>query len=50
MRRPPADQIYRRRPIFYSLGNFIFHVRSEKVDLDGTRSLGERHRPLLVRR
>ncbi|QND44421.1 CapA family protein (plasmid) [Rhizobium lusitanum] len=23
-------EIYRRRPIFYSLGNFIFHVRSEK--------------------
>ncbi|MGO4625282.1 capsule biosynthesis protein CapA, partial [Ensifer sp. 2TAB8] len=22
--------IYRGRPIFYSLGNFIFHVRSEK--------------------
>ena len=22
-------EIYRRRPIFYSLGNFIFHVRSE---------------------
>ena len=24
-------EIYRRRPIFYSLGNFIFHVRSEKT-------------------
>ncbi|MBO9101912.1 MULTISPECIES: CapA family protein [unclassified Rhizobium] len=23
-------EIYRRRPIFHSLGNFIFHVRSEK--------------------
>ncbi|RVN77465.1 capsule biosynthesis protein CapA, partial [Sinorhizobium meliloti] len=23
-------EIYRGRPIFYSLGNFIFHVRSEK--------------------
>lgn len=23
-------EIYRHRPIFYSLGNFIFHVRSEK--------------------
>jgi poly-gamma-glutamate synthesis protein (capsule biosynthesis protein) len=23
-------EIYRRRPILYSLGNFIFHVRSEK--------------------
>lgn len=23
-------EIYKRRPIFYSLGNFIFHVRSEK--------------------
>lgn len=23
-------EIYRRRPIFYSLGNFIFHVRSER--------------------
>jgi len=23
-------EIYRQRPIFYSLGNFIFHVRSEK--------------------
>ncbi|URK86352.1 CapA family protein (plasmid) [Rhizobium sp. RCAM05350] len=23
-------EIYRSRPIFYSLGNFIFHVRSEK--------------------
>jgi len=23
-------EIYRRRPIFYSLGNFIFHVKSEK--------------------
>ncbi|MGO4568719.1 CapA family protein [Rhizobium sp. 2YAF20] len=23
-------EIYRRRPIFYSLGNFIFHVTSEK--------------------
>jgi len=23
-------EIYRRKPIFYSLGNFIFHVRSEK--------------------
>jgi poly-gamma-glutamate synthesis protein (capsule biosynthesis protein) len=23
-------EIYRRRPIFYSLGNFIFHVRSDK--------------------
>ncbi len=22
-------EVYRRRPIFYSLGNFIFHVRSE---------------------
>ena len=25
-----ALEIYRGRPIFYSLGNFIFHVRSEK--------------------
>jgi poly-gamma-glutamate synthesis protein (capsule biosynthesis protein) len=23
-------EIYRRRPIFYSLGNFIFHVKSQK--------------------
>jgi len=23
-------EIYKRRPIFYGLGNFIFHVRSEK--------------------
>lgn len=23
-------EIYRNRPIFYSLGNFIFHVKSEK--------------------
>lgn len=23
-------EIYRRRPIFYSLGNFIFHVKSDK--------------------
>ena len=23
-------EIYRQRPIFYSLGNFIFHVKSEK--------------------
>jgi poly-gamma-glutamate capsule biosynthesis protein CapA/YwtB (metallophosphatase superfamily) len=29
-------EIYKGRPIFYSLGNFIFHVRSEKSTWTGT--------------